>query len=183
VPAVVGIGAVAAEKSAHSSLDGDLRSAVARVLPGERVQETNVRGRPYLVSRLEDRVSTAYVSLVPDARAVERTLLVQELDLATGRARQLRYFVTLPYAAGARGVPVRDSAGAYTDRASVDGRRVRYSAALDGDTVRVSASSGSSPKAVKSLQVKGMHLVGKPAAKEGGVLVELVAADVPTRRS
>lgn len=183
IPAVLAGGVVAAEAGSGAWLERDLRSAVATVLPDARVTDTNVRGRPWVMSRLDNRISTAYVDLAAGDGVVERRLLVQELDLDSGRAEHLRYFVTIPYAEGVAGTPVTDEVGAFTDRAKVNGTEVTYRARLSGGAIRVTTSSGPAPRSVAAPALDGMELAGEPSATESGILVELVSRDARMVRS
>lgn len=181
LPVLLVGGGLASEQLAKSNLEDDVRTAVSALYPDERVSSMNVRGRPYVVSSLNGEVSTAYVELAP-GRDVERTLLVQELRPEDREVGRSRLFVTVPYGDDDQGTPQLTRDRAYTDRAAVDGRTVTYRASIDGreltvrddgvDRMRTTLPEGTSWK-----------VVGKPAAKELGVLVEVEADDVRLPRA
>ncbi|NHN57073.1 hypothetical protein G9U51_14980 [Calidifontibacter sp. DB0510] len=182
VPAIAVGGALGAESYAKSSLTTDLRSELARVAPDAKVSSVDLRGRPYLVSRADNTVSTAYVDVTPTGRIAERTLLVQNLRLEGGRIERLTNLVTVPYADGARATPVLTAEGAYTDRGTVDGRTVTYAARWEGGRLTVSANRGPAPQPVTVQAPQGSRVVNVSATKTG-VLVELAADNVSVPRS
>ncbi|WP_392424051.1 hypothetical protein [Barrientosiimonas humi] len=173
LPVLLVGGGLAVEKVAQSGLEGEVRTAVATHLPGERIESLNVRGRPYVASRMSGEVGTAYVRLAP-GRDVERTALVQRLRTEDGKPGRVRLFVTLPYADRVASKPQLARDGSYTDRASIGGRATTYRAKVTGNTVGIKGAGLEHPRAELP---RGLdwRVVGTPAAKERGVMVELDA--------
>lgn len=175
--AVVG-GGLVAETVSHDNLTDEVVDRVEATYPGWRITDSNVRGRPYVVSAAQDRVSTAYVDLA--VREGSASLLVQELDLATDVAERTALFVTVPYPAPATPVAGPNE---ISPRARVGGQVVTFSARLQGERLRVGASAGPSPRSVDLPGFAGMRIARTPVATDRGVVVELEARRVPLRRA
>ncbi|WP_265445435.1 hypothetical protein [Flexivirga meconopsidis] len=180
VPAILAGGLVGAEKVSADSLTGELRSRITDTLPDSRVEDINLRGRPYIVSRFNGEVSTAYLRLSPPEGVSTEQLLVQELDLETGKAERLTFFVTLPYPDGSAATPVLRTDGSYTGFGRLDGQKVSYPASLDDRRLTVRPTAGAAPEAVRVPAVSGLR-VAQSWAAEDGIHVELTADDVATR--
>lgn len=176
--ALGGAGLVAAEHAAGSSLDTDVRDRVEALAPDGRVTDANVRGRPYLLSRTEDQVSTAYVEIAPTQGRKRHMVLVQDLDLEAERAQTVRTFVWLPYpSAGTTPITTKD--GAFTEKARVNGQPVRFDASYDGKQIIPSARGGAAPEPV-SIKAPRNSTVAGVSAMDTGLAVELSARDVET---
>lgn len=180
-----------AENRAHSNLDQQLRAFVATVYPGVKVQDTNVRGRPYLLSQYKHIVSTAYVEVTGPADGARRVLLIKELDLRTGVAQRVHSLVTVPYPTGSP-KPVLETT---PDRSQVvfDGELVTYQAAIREGRLRITtAEHGDDPRFapqpvdVSSVVVgsngatpdQGEEAPLRLASIEGGLVVDSIAYDV-----
>lgn len=173
IPLVVlgGVGAALAfgEARAHASLDDEVRSFVEERFPGQTVLSTNVRGRPYLLSRWNQEMQLAYVELAPPPGAVRHLLLVR--NLRDGRSGVLSSFLWLPYATHPT-EPVLASDGSFTDTAVAAGRPVRFGAHVEAGRVTVTADGGSPPAPVELPMLDGFSL-DVVRATDQGVLVGL----------
>lgn len=176
VPVVLVGGVAVAEQASARSLTGDLTSRVEKALPGAEVTHVNLRGRPYVVARNNDEVSTAYVDIDTAEQGASAQLLVQNLDLATDRAGRVRVFLTLPYPGN--GEPIENPDGSYSSRATVDGEELAFHARFAGGKVTVTTQGGPDLGTVRAPRLPGQRLAGEATAVPDGVLVELVSTDV-----
>ncbi len=178
-----------AEARSRAGLDRDLRSFIATAYPDAQIEDTNVRGRPYVISRMDHTVSTAYVEVSGPADGVRRRLLVQNLDLQTGTAQSVQTVVTVPYPA-VHSDPVLDTT---TDSSQVvlDGELVSYRAEIvEGRLVITTTEHGADPRFapapvdVQSVVGEAVQDGSVPALAmptEAGVAVLYAAADVGTK--
>ena len=179
VIALVG-GLLIAENRAHESLDAELREAVSEVAPAKDIRETNVRGRPYLVSAYHHEVSTAYVEMAAPQGAKRERLLVQNLDLGTHRAGAVRTIVEVAYPASE--ADLAKNAKANSPTLSGKGRKVTYEARLNDGAMIIDADGGASPEPIAIHAVDGSKVTHVQATKEG-LVVNLVARDVSLPRA
>lgn len=187
---------VVAENQTHRDLDQRFRDFVAARYPGVRVDRSDVRGQPYLLSRVKHVIPTAYAYLDAEADGARRVLLVQNLDIRDGDAERVRALVTLPYP-DTRSKPVLETT---PDRAQavLDGELVTYRArVVDGTLVVETEEHGADPRyapapvAVTALLGAAGDIASREAAAveapeptrvvtvEDGVLVEFTQSAVP----
>lgn len=176
VPVVLLGGIVAAEDVSRRSLTDDLTERIEQSLDGVEVTHVNLRGRPYLLSRNNDEVSTAYVDIRTAEPGASSQLLVQRLDLNSDRAGRVRVLVTLPYPGA--GVPIENHDGSYSARATVDGEEVTFRADFHGGQVTISEEGGPDVGTVKVPDIPGLSLIEDPIAIPQGVRVVLTSSDV-----
>lgn len=176
VPVVLVGGVAVAEEASARSLTSDLISRVERALPDAEVTHVNLRGRPYVVSRNNDEVSTAYVDVDTPEQGASAQLLVQNLDLNTDRAGRVRVFLTLPYPGA--GTPIENADGSYSSRATVDGKELAFHAGFADGRVTVTTEGGPDLGSVRAPALAGQRLAGEATAVPDGVLVELISTDV-----
>ncbi|XBB66083.1 hypothetical protein ABFU82_18455 [Nocardioides sp. WV_118_6] len=176
VPVVLVGGVAVAEQASARSLTNDLTERVEKALPGADVTHVNLRGRPYVVSRNNDEVSTAYVDIDTAEQGASAQLLVQNLDLNKDRAGRVRVFLTLPYPGA--GKPIENPDGSYSSRATVDGKELAFHARFSGGKVTVTTQGGPDLGTVNAPSLPGQSLVGEATAVPKGVLVELISRDV-----
>lgn len=184
-PALLIGGVTAAETASAASLNKDLISRIEATLPGTEVTSVNLRGRPYLVSRNNDLVSTAYVDLRTGNERASTELLVQNLDLDTNQAERVQVLLRFPYPSPAE--PVLNPDGSFTAAAVVGGEIVTYRAHFARGAVQVFAEGGERPEPARAPELPGLELVGgSPArpsalATEDGILVTLRAEGLEMR--
>lgn len=169
------IGLFVAENVAHDDLESELRVAVRDLAPAEDIRETNVRGRPYLLSAYREAISTAYVEVAAPAGATRARLLVQELDLDTHDALAVRTFIEVAYPDSE--APLAANASETSATLTGQGRSVTYGARVSDDAVVFSAEGGATPLAVPLALAPGSEVVAVTAAKDA-LMVEIVARDV-----
>ncbi|HNI70169.1 MAG TPA: hypothetical protein PLO27_02540 [Marmoricola sp.] len=176
VPAVILGGVVVAEENSGRELTSELTEWVDQAIPRADITNINLRGRPYIVSHSRDEVSTAYVDLaVPDTDA-DVQLIVQNLNLNTDRAGQVRMFVTVPYPMPVKPVPTAD--GVLTPRAIIDGKKVEVRAELQGRKVTVTTTDGRFLGGATIPRMPGLKLDHRAVTTDEGVQVSLVAQGV-----
>lgn len=168
-------GLLAAENLAHKNLDTELRVAVSEVAPEKDIRDTNVRGRPYLVSAYRDEISTAYVEMAAPHGAKRERLLVQNLDLGTHRAEAVRTIVEVAYPASE--ADLAENAKANSPTLAGQGRTVTYDARLRDGTLIIGADGGASPEPIMIDPVNGSSVTHVQATKEG-LIVNIAAKDV-----
>lgn len=139
-------GVAAGESSAKADLEAQLLGMVAPIVPERLVEHTDVRGQPYLWSRHNEMISTAYLYLDRGTDRTEQLLLVQNLDLKTGVAERFRTFVRVPYPDGTPKPQLDRTPN--RSQAIIDGQVVTYGAELVGDQVVISAEGGTAPQPV-----------------------------------
>lgn len=169
-------GAVAAESTAAASLTSDLTAQIEATLPDAQVTAVNLRGRPYLLSRSNDLVSTAYVDIRTADDAASTELLVVNLDLTTNRAESVEVLLRFPYPGPAE--PVLDADGSFTSSAVLDGAVVTYSAVFADGVVTVFAEGGEAPGQAAAPNLPGLELIGTADARtamatQDGIVVGL----------
>lgn len=136
---------IIAEKRAHQELDHRFRESVTAHYPGVRLDRSDVRGQPYLLSRAKHTISTAYAYLSPEPDGARRVLLVQNLNLRDGKAQRVRAFITIPYPS-TRSKPLLETT-ANRSQAVLDGELVTYRARVaDGILSVETEEHGTDPR-------------------------------------
>lgn len=175
-----------AESRARVRLDRELRAFISTSYPETQIDETNVRGRPYMLSLRDQMVSTAYVEASGPADGVRRRLVVQNLDLRTGTAQSVRTVLNAPYPE-TLSKPTLDTT-ADRSQAVLDGELLTYRAeVVDGWLVITTAEHGTdsrfapAPIDVRSL-ISGSGTDESTAVEitptDTGLAVGFVATDV-----
>lgn len=169
-------GAIGAVVIAESRAGAELESRVTAFLDdcGTVPSSIDVRGRPYILSAAQGRVGLTYVDLSPVAGTNKDQLLVHRL--VDGEADRLTRFVTFDYPS-ADASPVPHADGSYSDVASLNDRKVTFSAAIDDTAVQVLADGRPSGEIdlPQHASVRGV------AATDDGVLVEVEYASSSCR--
>lgn len=187
VAVVVG-GLVVAERTSHTYLESEFVTMVDSTFPNTRIDRTDVRGRPYLVSRSKRMISTAYAYLYPAVDGSYEVVLVQDLDLTTGTAGRVRTFLTVPFPDGLPEpqidtTPDRSQAlfgdELVTYRAELDGNRVTFSTAEHGTDDRFSPPAASVSTTLVDGSMPTDARITRVVPKVDGVLVEITSEGIP----
>lgn len=176
VPAVLIGGVAVLEASAHNELTQELTTRVEKSVPDSHVVGMNVRGRPYLVSRNQHRISTAYVDVEPGGEAARTQLLVQELNLDTDQTHRIRVFVTFDRPEGME--PVRNADGSFSRKGSLNGKEISFSSTSDGTSVTVTGEGLGTVGTASLPKLKGLELTDTPYVTDDGILVSLAVTNV-----
>ena len=161
--AALGAGVVVLEARAAERLELEVTERAEALLPGGRIESAEVTDTPALLADRREHVQQAVLG-GRSADGYPARLFVRELDLATGRADSVSWYLEgLPVAQG--WTAVVDSRGVSLNQAEL---------VVDGQRVTVSAAA----------RVEGGTLVVAPGEVEvDGVLVALQDAPEPVRRS
>ncbi|MCM1014103.1 hypothetical protein [Brevibacterium sp. XM4083] len=125
-----------------------------------------VHGRPFILSAMAERAELTYVDVAPQPGMNKDQLLVREL--ADGKADRVTRFVTFDYPkAGAQ--PVEDADGAYTDKATIDGKTVKFSGTAGDGRLEVFADG----RSFGELPLRKNVTLTSVFANQSGVAAEL----------
>lgn len=178
-------GLMIGENSAHTYLDTKFVDMVGSTFPNAYIDHTDVRGQPYLISRFDEAVSTGYAYLYPGEDGSDRIVLVQNLDLNTGRTQRIRTFVTVPYPSGLPEPKLDTTANRsqalfgtdlVTYGAELNGSTVTFNIAeSDVDTSRFVPAPTSVPTTVADGSLAAGSQITRVVPKDDGLLVEVTS--------
>lgn len=169
-------GAIGVVVIAESRAGAELESRVTAFLDdcGTAPSSIDVRGRPYILSAAQGHVDLTYVDLAPAAGTNKDQLLVHRL--VDGEADRLTRFVTFDYPSS-DATPDPNPDGSYSEVATLDDRKVTFSAATDDTTVQMLADG----RPAGEIDLPQRASVRGVAATDQGVLVEVEYASSSCR--
>lgn len=162
--AVVIGGLLIGERKAQSDLEGQVTDFLDEC--GVKPKSIDVHGRPYLLYAAKGEADLTYVDLAPAAGTNSDQLLVHRLS--HGKAERLTRFITFDYPSGGA-TPILREDGSYSEFATMNGKKVKFSAKADGSRLRVFADGrpAGETKLPQNVEVKGL------SALDTGIGVEV----------
>ncbi len=165
-------GLIVAENRAKVALEAD----VADYLDGCAItpDTIDVHGRPYLLYAAQHTADLSYVDLDPAKGTNKDQILVHRL--VDGHADRLTRFITFDYPSG-QVRPVKNPDDSYTEVATIDGKRVTFSARAEGNRLDVLADE----RFLTDRALPQAAEVRNVSAGDDGVVVEVEYADTDCR--
>ncbi|WP_432789304.1 hypothetical protein QYM46_13310 [Brevibacterium sp. K11IcPPYGO002] len=171
IAAIIG-GLLIGENRAKAVLEAD----VADYLDGCVItpDTIDVHGRPYLLYAAQHTADLSYVDLDPAKGTNKDQVLVHHL--VDGHADRLTRFITFDYPSG-QVRPVKNPDDSYTEVATIDGKKVTFSARTEGNRLDVLGNGRSLTDRALPQEAE----VRNVSAGDDGVVVEVEYADTACR--
>lgn len=165
--------AVIWDHSAAQKREQSAQRAVEKIVAKDRISTVDVHGLPHVMYQLMDMDSTAYVDVKPSGQAKDEQFIVNNVkDDSHGDLIQVLRFPQPP----GNVKPILGPDGEFTNKATVDGETMEYSAVQDtvpaGGTLEIRDQTGkivvSSP-----LENKKTAHVGQPFVMDHNISIDI----------